>query len=351
MTDSTRGTTLRADGPILVGIDDSEHCARAFDIALTLARLTGAPLRLVAAYEIPFHDGGGGQRIDDLFRKQLKATARTTLDGYVAQADAEGLPVTGEVQEGHPAALLVEESKKARIAVVGKRGRNRFAGRFLGSVSNALASHSACPTLVIPAAWDEDGTETLFAPRQDLPGGEAAATEPAQLLASWDGAAEGAEESNSYRNVDESLNFDGRVVAAIDLGDSAKPVLQHAAALAHQVGRPLTLVAAVPVTVGSRFPFPGEGALELQTVHDYRAQHLTWAADTVRASHPDLDVSWRLFDGSAAGVLSEATRTASALVLGTRGHGGFAGLLLGSVSQAVLSRTVSPVLVVPTHPA
>ena len=147
----------------------------------------------------------------------------------------------------------------------------------------------------------------------------------------------------------EALNFDGDVVAAVDLGDSAGPVIAHAADIARLTGRALTLVAANPVTVGTRFPNPGQGAIEMQSVHDYRQEHLEWAVDTVREAHPELDVSWRLFDGSAAGVLSEASRTAALVVLGTRGHGGFTGLLLGSVSQSVLSRTVAPVLVVPTR--
>ena len=374
MTDTTRETTPQDDrdsAPILVGVDDSEHCARAFEVALRLAQRYECGLRLVATFEVPIRDAEAGAQAQDIFRTAMRAEAQKTLDDMTASAQAAGVPVSADVIEGHAAEVLISESVHARLAVVGKRGRNRFAGRFLGSVSNALASHAHCPTLVIPARWDEDGTESLFAPRQDLPGGEAAATESARLVAAsgevgagaggangngsagagsaGNGAASDTNGRRSFKNVPDALNFDGDVVAAVDLGDTAAPVIGHAAEIAQLTGRSLTLVSANPVTVGTRFPNPGQGALEMQSLHDYREEHLTWAVDTVREAHPDMDVTWRLFDGSAAGVLSEATRTAALVVLGTRGHGGFSGLLLGSVSQSVLSRTVAPVLVVPTR--
>ncbi|MGO1655562.1 MAG: universal stress protein [Brevibacterium yomogidense] len=347
-TDSpvTDGSTTTAR--ILVGVDESEHCARAFDIALSLAQRRGWSLRLVAAYDLPPYDFEAGDQILGSFRDMASQEARKPLDDMVEQAEAAGVPVSADVQEGNAAQLLIRESEEAALAVVGKRGRNRFAGRFLGSVSGALAAHSACPTLVIPARWDAEATEALFAPRQDLPGGEAAATEPAELV-----SASGAEREDrrAFENVAEALNFDGDVIAAVDLGESSGPVAARAAEYAAITGRALTLVAAVPITVGTRFPYPGQGALEVRSMHEYRAEHLTWMTGTIREKHPDLEVHWRLFDGSPAGVLSEATRTAALVVLGTRGHGGFSGLLLGSVSQSVLSRTVSPVLVVPTRSA
>ena len=393
MTDTTREATPQTDrdqAPILVGVDDSEHCARAFDIALLLAQRYECGLRLVATFEVPIRDAEAGAQAQDIFRTAMRSEAQQTLDDMVSSAQAAGVPVSADAIEGHAAEVFIRESVHARLAVVGKRGRNRFAGRFLGSVSNALASHAHCPTLVIPARWDEDGTESLFAPRQDLPGGEAAATESARLVAASGevaaggspagdaaaaepasagaaggnglvgngsaagGSAAGGADTDtngrrSFKNVPDALNFDGDVVAAVDLGDTAAPVIGHAAEIAQLTGRSLTLVSANPVTVGTRFPNPGQGALEMQSLHDYRKEHLAWAVDTVREAHPDMDVTWRLFDGSAAGVLSEATRTAALVVLGTRGHGGFSGLLLGSVSQSVLSRTVAPVLVVPTR--
>ena len=52
--------------------------------------------------------------------------------------------------EGNPAQLLTEFSKKVDLLIVGSRGRGGFAGLLLGSTSQPILSHAACPTMVVP---------------------------------------------------------------------------------------------------------------------------------------------------------------------------------------------------------
>jgi nucleotide-binding universal stress UspA family protein len=69
----------------------------------------------------------------------------------------------------------------------------------------------------------------------------------------------------------------------------------------------------------------------------------------VRAAHPALDLRVRVVEGHPAQVLVEASRDADLLVVGSRGHGEFAGMLLGSVSEFLVTRSHCPVAVVRDH--
>ena len=72
---------------------------------------------------------------------------------------------------------------------------------------------------------------------------------------------------------------------------------------------------------------------------------LSKAADDLHAKYPDIDISFRVVQGHPAPVLVEASKGADLLVVGSRGHGEFVGMLIGSVSEYCATNAQCPVLV------
>ncbi|RJN31881.1 universal stress protein [Nesterenkonia natronophila] len=332
---------------VVVGMDGSAQSERAFLAGLKIARSRDLPLRLVGAFpRLVMTDSYYVTMMDDYLDAAVEETQRM-LSGYVSQAEGSGVKVTTRTIMGDPGQTLVEESRTAAVAVVGKRGRNRFSGRFLGSVSSKLAAYGHCPTVVIPEKWESESTENLLAQPQDLAHGDAAMSEP---LSQVEESAPRAHGRRDFANVAPELNFDSEVVVGVDVSDHASDVVRLAAEAAAMLDSPLALVSAAPLNADNRwFANTVEHNLELPNLRRPYTDQLQSSAEHISEMFPNITVRWQFFDGSPAGVLSEASRTAALVAVGTRGHGGFAGLVLGSVSQAVLTRAVCPVLVVPTH--
>ncbi len=95
-----------------------------------------------------------------------------------------------------------------------------------------------------------------------------------------------------------------------------------------------------PTTWGSTIPLPDgyDPAADARAVADP-------VATALRAEFPTVDVTNRLVEGHPAEVLVDASRHAVLLVVGSRGHGAFAGMLLGSVSEHCVTHAHCPVLV------
>lgn len=74
---------------------------------------------------------------------------------------------------------------------------------------------------------------------------------------------------------------------------------------------------------------------------------LAQALATWRDSFPSVPVNMQVVHGRVRHSIVAATGRAQLVVVGGRGSGGFAGLLLGSVSQAVLHHAACPVVIVP----
>ena len=134
----------------------------------------------------------------------------------------------------------------------------------------------------------------------------------------------------------------GRIVVGVDGSAPSEQALRWAVSLAATYGAQLEAVTAweVPAAYGwASVPPDWDPAGDMRKVLD----------DTVRAvfgDQPPAGLQRQVREGGAAKVLIEASRGALMLVVGSRGHGGFAGLLLGSVSANVAEHAPCPVLVI-----
>ena len=195
-------------------------------------------------------------------------------------------------------------------------------------MSSALPAHSACPTVVVPACWDNQGER------------------PAHPTSSRPIRQDGVEVETHDPNAEsiEGLRFDGKVVVGVDSLGAESPALWKAARLAVRRGSPLHIVAVITTTVIGPEWLPSTA--DLERLVNEGADKLVVAKQRLAEEYPDLDVTWTLFDGQPAEVLVRASDTAEVLVIGSRGRGGFAGLLLGSTSQSVLPYSQCPTMVV-----
>lgn len=130
---------------------------------------------------------------------------------------------------------------------------------------------------------------------------------------------------------------DLRIVVGVDGSEAGQRALDWAAAEADRVGAVLEIHTAYKP--GYEFATPTD-------IH--RSMERTLEAATARVSEvaPAVSTTVHMHDQSAASALIEASQDARLLVVGTRGLGGFKGLLLGSVSQQCASHAACPVTLV-----
>ena len=134
----------------------------------------------------------------------------------------------------------------------------------------------------------------------------------------------------------------GRIVAGIDGSPSSLDALAWAARQAALTGSRLVVVTSwdVPTSAGWSVPVPDD----FDPKADVQAG-LDAAVATVRALHPDLEIESEVVGGHPAPLLVEASKGADLLVVGSRGHGAFVGMLLGSVSEYCATHAHCPVVV------
>ncbi|HET9070805.1 MAG TPA: universal stress protein [Acidimicrobiales bacterium] len=137
---------------IVVGIDGSEASRAALQWAAGQARLTGARLQVVAAWQFPTYAYTALAPLPSTL--DLRTTTEETLRDVIADVlgRSADLDLTHLTKEGDPAHVLLEAAEGADLVVVGSRGHGAFAGLVLGSVSGRVAAHARCPVVVVHAA-------------------------------------------------------------------------------------------------------------------------------------------------------------------------------------------------------
>jgi len=151
-----------------------------------------------------------------------------------------------------------------------------------------------------------------------------------------------------------------KIVVGVDGSQGGLQALDWALAEAHVRQAPLHVVHAWMLPLIDALPEPwAVGSPPFgppdEDVHDHLEETarrvLDASLDRARSAQPGLEVRGELVESRPAAALLEAARDADLLVVGSRGRGGFAGLLLGSVSAQCVHHAPCPVVVVPEKPA
>jgi nucleotide-binding universal stress UspA family protein len=224
-----------------------------------------------------------------------RAAAEETLTGMVAMARsaAPDLAVTGLSVNGSPVPVLLAAAGGGDLLVVGHRGHGGVASIVLGTTGLHLASHG--PGSVVVVRGDLDHT--------------------------------------------------GPVVVGADGSPASEPATAMAFRAAADHGCPVLAMRAYHIPV----PRWGERIdpldFDLERLLRLESTSLLQSIEPWREKYPDVPVEAALKCGDAAAVLTAASTEARLVVVGTRGHGGFTGLLLGSVGRKLLQRARCPVMI------
>ncbi|MBT8160582.1 MULTISPECIES: universal stress protein [Arthrobacter] len=306
-----------APGGIVVGVDGSEHGQCALVWAAREAERRQIPLHVVTAYSVPIFaasglDGGYATVDDSVIRDGAEAIVKQALEKVAGYA----IDVDGSVENGDASGVLLDLSESAELLVFGTRGRGGFVGRLLGSVSSALPAHSKCPTVTVPLFCSDRLGES---------------TEDKHIKA---------ERAKSGPHVIENV-----VAVGVDGSEQARIAVLEAAEQAQRMGAKLRVICAVPEYSGSLawVPAPLDREALFRDIKVQLEAGMAW----LKSHFPKLPVETQLLDGSPVEVLVEVSRGVELVVVGTRGRGGFAGMLLGSTSDGILHHAKGPVLVVP----
>lgn len=291
---------------IVVGVDGSPSSTVAVDWAARDAEMRGVALKLVyvvAPVVVPAQGWSADysrlqeEQARDIVEQAHKVAVEASSPSRAAQ-------VTSEVLHASIVPTLVDLSKEADMVVVGCRGQGAVAGALLGSTSSGLVHHAHCPVAVI---HDEDPLATRAPQAPVVVGVDGSPTSELATEIAFDEA--------SRRGVD---------LVALHAWSDMGPL---------------------------NFASVNWAPIEWRNIKDQEEEVLAERLCGWQERYPDVVVHKVVVSDRPAPRLLEQAETAQLVVVGSHGRGGFPGMLLGSVSRAVVNSARIPVIVarMPQH--
>lgn len=303
-TEAVTGEVPIPRGAVIAAVDGSARDAAVIEWAVGEATSLGAPLHVIGAVDArtSLSPRGDIGIVSAVVIEQLEAGTREIIDRACERATSQAggrVGVTHEVAVGSPAqAVLSAAEHDAQRIVVGISRKSAAARTFLGTVSAPIVQHSPCPVVLVPAEYS--------------PG-------------------------------------DGRIVVGVDGSAHSQDAISFALARATRTGGTVILVTTWWAEFEAGVVVTEPGSAEGEKVEARYRDLAEQTAVAPRATYPGVNVRVEVHRGGAAATLAGVAEGADLLVVGSRGRGGFTGLLLGSVSQKVLQSAPCPVAVLHRH--
>ena len=135
---------------VVVGVDGSPESVAALSWAGRYGAATGAVVWALHIWHYPTAAGLPPGVTPESVTDEVKAEQQKELDEAIAKANLDpAAQVESKIAYGHPAQVLINESKNVNLIVVGHRGRGGFTGMLTGSVSMQVVNHAECPVVVV----------------------------------------------------------------------------------------------------------------------------------------------------------------------------------------------------------